>query len=198
MQAASRSPFMPQKAKTISHTILRLLRDRAPQATLCPSEVARALAPEAWRALMQPVRTVAVDMARQGLITIRQKGHAVSPDAPLRGPIRLGHTAADTAGHPTTPDGRYFVVRGRLWRKSNPDLPPEEQQALVAQLMDARRALRATRSAEERAAARAQVDRVKRALGERGPVWWDDGAPDMNRKMAKNTPYQAWFDGLDA
>jgi len=22
--------------------------------------------------------------------------------------------------HPVTPDGRYFVVRGRLWRMSNP------------------------------------------------------------------------------
>jgi hypothetical protein len=24
--------------------------------------------------------------------------------------------------HPVTPDGRYFVVRGRLWRMANPDL----------------------------------------------------------------------------
>jgi hypothetical protein len=26
-------------------------------------------------------------------------------------------------GHPVTPDGRYFVVRGRLWPMSNPSLP---------------------------------------------------------------------------
>ena len=25
------------------------------------------------------------------------------------------------------------------------------------------------------------------ALGERGPVWWTDGAPDLNRQMARNT-----------
>lgn len=24
--------------------------------------------------------------------------------------------------YPVTPDGRYFVVRGRLWRRSNPGL----------------------------------------------------------------------------
>ena len=34
------------------------------------------------------------------------------------------------------------------------------------------------------------------ALVERGPVWWDDGAPDLNRHMAKNTPYAEWFAGM--
>ena len=37
------------------------------------------------------------------------------------------------------------------------------------------------------------VDDVKRALGERGPVWWKDGSPDLNRHMAKNTPYADWY-----
>jgi hypothetical protein len=37
------------------------------------------------------------------------------------------------------------------------------------------------------------VDEVKRVLGERGPAWWDDGAPDLNRHMAKNTPYADWY-----
>ena len=45
--------------------------------------------------------------------------------------------------------------------------------------------------------ARAAVDIAKRALGERGPVWWDDGAPDENRRMARNTSYAAWFAALD-
>lgn len=40
---------------------------------------------------------------------------------------------------------------------------------------------------------RAGVERAKRALGERGPVWWTDGAPDYNRRMAPNTPYAEWF-----
>ena len=50
----------------------------------------------------------------------------------------------------------------------------------------------ATDSQAEAAAHRA-VDEVKRALGERGPVWWDDGSPDLNRHIAKNTPYADWF-----
>jgi hypothetical protein len=34
-------------------------------------------------------------------------------------------------------------------------------------------------------------------LGERGPVWWTDGAPDFNRRMARNTPYADWFAALE-
>jgi hypothetical protein len=37
------------------------------------------------------------------------------------------------------------------------------------------------------------VDEVKQALGERGPVWWGDGLPDLNRRMAKNTLYAEWY-----
>ena len=37
------------------------------------------------------------------------------------------------------------------------------------------------------------VDRTKCALGERGPVWWTDGAPDFNRHMARNSPYADWL-----
>ena len=44
-----------------------------------------------------------------------------------------------------------------------------------------------------RETARQAVDAAKIALGERGPVWWADGAPDYNRHMAKNTPYADWF-----
>jgi hypothetical protein len=37
--------------------------------------------------------------------------------------------------------------------------------------------------------ARKSVNDAKIALGERGPVWWTDGAPDFNRHLMKNTPY---------
>lgn len=37
------------------------------------------------------------------------------------------------------------------------------------------------------------MDVAKRALGERGPPWWNDGAPDYNRHNIANTPYAAWF-----
>ena len=98
-----------------------------------------------------------------------------------------------------TPDGRYLVVRGRLWRRTDPRLSPEARETLTRELMSARRAkgvaLRAGDDAA-REAARARVDAAKRGLGERGPVWWDDGAPDCNRRMAANTPYAAWWTSI--
>lgn len=100
---------------------------------------------------------------------------------------------------PTTLDGRYIVVRGRLWRATNPALSPELHETLTKALMQARRAVGvARRSADRVALAKAgqAVDDAKVALGERGPAWWTDGAPDMNRKMVRNTPYADWFSGL--
>ncbi|BBO14745.1 hypothetical protein [Bradyrhizobium sp. TM102] len=97
--------------------------------------------------------------------------------------------------HPVTPDGRYFLVRGRLWRTANPDLEEGMRSRLVKRLMAAKRAIRnakADKDPDAEAAAHRAVDEVKRALGERGPVWWTDGAADFNRQMAKNTPYVAW------
>lgn len=99
--------------------------------------------------------------------------------------------------YPRTPDGRYFVVRGRLWRTSNPNLGEAERERLVRDLMSARRSVRyAAGDLAKTAAARAAVEAAKVALGERGPVWWDDGAPDYNRRMARATPYAAWFASL--
>ncbi|WP_316175090.1 hypothetical protein [Bradyrhizobium sp. SZCCHNRI1073] len=98
--------------------------------------------------------------------------------------------------HPVTPDGRYFVVRGRLWRMADPRLGETERSDLTRQLMSARRAVRAAKMAEDpkdEAAGHRAVDQAKRALGERGPVWWTDGSPDFNRHMPKNTPYATWY-----
>lgn len=98
--------------------------------------------------------------------------------------------------YPATPDGRYFVVRGRLWRLSNPALPADERQRLVDDLMAARRQVGIAKKAGDIAAeraARAAVDAAKHGLGERGPVWWTDGAPDYNRRLVKNTPYADWY-----
>ena len=96
--------------------------------------------------------------------------------------------------HPVTPDGRYFVVRGRLWRTTNPQLSEERRQYLVRELMTARRAVRdALRGSGVLAEARARVDAAKVALGERGPVWWTDGAPDFNRRQVRASPYAEWY-----
>jgi hypothetical protein len=94
----------------------------------------------------------------------------------------------------TTPDGRYIVVRERLWRAANPHLSAARRAVLVRQLMDARRALRRSASVDARPAARAAVEQAKQALGERGRVWWTDGSPDYNRRLVRNTPYAPWFD----
>ncbi len=102
---------------------------------------------------------------------------------------------------PVTPDGRYLVVRGRLWRCTDPGLDPERRVVLTRELMAARRAKRAAMragDADGREAARARVDAAKCALGERGPPWWTDGAPDYNRHMARSTPYAGWFSLLPA
>ena len=101
--------------------------------------------------------------------------------------------------YPVTPDGRYFVVRGRLWRCSDPALDAEARVVLTSELMSARRAKQAAmRRGDDaaREAARRRIDAAKQALGERGAVWWTDGAPDHNRRLVRNTPYAAWFAAL--
>ncbi len=101
--------------------------------------------------------------------------------------------------YPQTPDGRYFIVKGRLWRCSNPKLSEEERSSLVKDLMSARRAVRQAIENDDESAlneARQHVDAAKVALGERGAVWWTDDAPDYNRKLVKNTPYAGWYDEI--
>ena len=100
--------------------------------------------------------------------------------------------------HLVTPDGRYFVARGRLWRRTDPRLDEAERRAAVKALMQARRRVGQAASREEEAAARAAVDAAKRRLGERGPVWWDDGAPDEGGRQPRNTRYAAWWAALPA
>ena len=102
--------------------------------------------------------------------------------------------------YPVTPDGRYFVARGRLWRMSDPTLDPKRRDTLVHDLMRARRLMGQARQAGDRdtgAAAKAAVDAAKRALGERGDPWWSDGAPDLNRHLARTTDYAEWAAAQD-
>ena len=95
-----------------------------------------------------------------------------------------------------TPDGRYLIVRHRLWRAANPGLDDETKTNLINGLMTARREVGiALRSKDDTRLkqARAAVHAAKIALGERGPVWWTDGTPDFNRHLVKNTPYAEWY-----
>lgn len=105
--------------------------------------------------------------------------------------------SAVRADYSTTPDRRYFVVRGRLWRLSNPALDAATHERLVGELMAALCAVREADAPRERIQARSRVDAAKRGLGERGEVWWQDGAPDYNHQLAVDTPYADWFLGPD-
>jgi hypothetical protein len=101
--------------------------------------------------------------------------------------------------HPVTPDGRYFVVKGQLWRCSNPALEEDVRQRLVDALMAARREVKEAKASGDAAQmkqAREDVDRAKVAIGERGPVWWKDGSADFNRHRVANSPYAEWFSAL--
>lgn len=76
----------------IEETITQLITQRGTDKTICPSEVARAIAgknEKEWRLLMKPIRMVAVHMAKQGKLSIMRKGKHVNPDD-FKGIYRLG------------------------------------------------------------------------------------------------------------
>ena len=68
--------------------ILTMTDERAPR-TICPSDAARAVAPDNWRELMDQTRDLARELARSGDVVITQKGEALDPDREWRGPIRI-------------------------------------------------------------------------------------------------------------
>ena len=72
----------------IEQTIRGLLEARDAGKTICPSDAARAIDDEGFRALMDPVRRVARDMVARGELEVTQSGRVVDPDT-ARGAIRL-------------------------------------------------------------------------------------------------------------
>ena len=67
------------------------LAARRAGATVCPSEVARAVGGDdeaAWRPLMEPVRAAARRLAAVGELEWMQRGRVVDPST-ARGPVRL-------------------------------------------------------------------------------------------------------------
>nr|WP_185982483.1 DUF3253 domain-containing protein [Aureimonas mangrovi] len=76
----------------ITGAILRMAAERGAEKTVCPSEVARALAgsdEKAWRLLMAPIRAETVRLADDGAIEIRRKGRTVDPHD-FKGIYRIG------------------------------------------------------------------------------------------------------------
>lgn len=66
-----------------------LAHRRGPGKTLCPSDVARSVDPEAWRPLMPQVREVGAKLVQAGALKATQKGVPVDPLS-AKGPIRFG------------------------------------------------------------------------------------------------------------
>jgi len=69
--------------------ILDLLHRRGARKSLCPSEVARSVAPENWRPLMEPVQAAARKLAQAGRVRITQGDAELDPEDDWRGPVRL-------------------------------------------------------------------------------------------------------------
>ncbi|WP_076262746.1 DUF2256 and DUF3253 domain-containing protein [Intrasporangium flavum] len=83
--------------RQLEATLEDLLDARARDASVCPSEVARAVAgggsatdddPEQWRALMEPARMAARRLVAAGRAEITQGGRVVDPSR-ATGPIRV-------------------------------------------------------------------------------------------------------------
>jgi hypothetical protein len=72
----------------LGRTIEALLHQRRPDASICPSEAARAVDPEGWRDLMPAARAAAGRLAAAGEVEVTQGG-AVVDVATARGPVRV-------------------------------------------------------------------------------------------------------------
>ncbi|MFK3891249.1 DUF3253 domain-containing protein [Sphingomonas sp. NPDC079357] len=72
-----------------------MLASRAPDATICPSEIARAIAPD-WREAMPQVHAAIDGLLQAGLVRLSWKGELL---ARRSGPYRIGRpgTARDAA-----------------------------------------------------------------------------------------------------
>ncbi len=114
-----------------------------------------------------------------------------------RGHGRRQKVMAGSTQHPRAPNGRYFVIRGRPWRASNPGLEQGERERPVRMLMAARRAVHDA-AGEPAATVIARVGRRQSA----SPRWRLATAalsggmmvpPEYNRRIARTTPNAAWF-----
>ena len=72
----------------LERAIDELLDRRRPEATICPSEAARAIDPDGWRELMPAARAAAGRLAAAGAAEVTQGGEVVDV-ATARGPVRI-------------------------------------------------------------------------------------------------------------
>ena len=79
---------MSPRDRELEQTIVNLLDTRAPTATICPSDAARAVGGDDWRDLMDDARAAAGRLVAEGRVEITQGGEDVDL-ATARGPIRI-------------------------------------------------------------------------------------------------------------
>jgi len=72
----------------LEDAILQLLNACARDASICPSEAARAVGGESWQSLMEPARKAARRLVAQEKVQITQGGKVVDPSR-AKGPIRI-------------------------------------------------------------------------------------------------------------
>ncbi|NEK85986.1 DUF3253 domain-containing protein [Blastococcus saxobsidens] len=72
----------------LERAIGELLDRRSAEASICPSEAARAVDPDAWRDLMPAARAAAGRLAAAGEVEVTQGGVVVDV-AGARGPVRV-------------------------------------------------------------------------------------------------------------
>ena len=92
---ACRSRGVRPVDRELEASIRSLLAGRAGDATICPSEAARAVGgadESAWRELMEPARRAARRLVAAGEVEITQGGRVVDPST-AKGPIRIRRAA---------------------------------------------------------------------------------------------------------
>lgn len=82
-------PTEEGRRRRIGSAVLALAGHRAPDRTICPSDVARAVGGDGWRSLMDEVREVVAGLAAEGEVAVSQRGRVLDPGATWRGPVRI-------------------------------------------------------------------------------------------------------------
>lgn len=68
--------------------ILRTIEDRAPDASICPSDAARKARPEEWREVMDTFHDAVEELHAENRVVVTQGGEIVDPTE-VSGPIRV-------------------------------------------------------------------------------------------------------------
>ncbi len=120
---ARRRPGLTDTDRALESALRELLEATSAGASVCPSQAARAVSPDAWRPLMPDVRSAARRLVTSGEAEITQGGHVVDPST-ARGPIRVRPTrsgwrnnlehlgaAADMTDSVKTPEKIVYTAR---------------------------------------------------------------------------------------